>query len=85
MLLQDNDFDFIGSSEYKGLSSIRNEVLSLLRKKYKGGGMMASENKKRKARNSYLYSGADKLDCKMKRTMYYTKRQRKKLKEMESK
>ena len=47
--------------------------------------MMASENKKRKARNSYLYSGADKLDCKMKRTMYYTKRQRKKLKEMESK
>ena len=45
---------------------------------------MASQNKKRKAKNSYLYNGGDKLDGKMKRIMYYTKRQRKKLKEMES-
>lgn len=37
---------------------------------------MASENKKRKARNSYLYNGADKIDGKMKRIMYFTKRQR---------
>lgn len=37
---------------------------------------MASKNKKNKARNSYLLNGADKLDCRMKRTMYYTKRQR---------
>lgn len=37
---------------------------------------MASENKKRKARNSYLYNGGDKHDCKMKRIMYFTKRQR---------
>lgn len=39
---------------------------------------MASENKKRKARNSYPYIGADKSDCKMKRIMYFTKRQRRK-------
>ena len=45
---------------------------------------MASENKKRKARNSYLYEGGEKCDLKMKRTMYYTKRQRKKLKEIGS-
>lgn len=37
---------------------------------------MASQNKKRKAKNSYLYNGADKRDCKMKRIMYFTKRQR---------
>lgn len=41
---------------------------------------MSSENKKRKARNSYLTNGADKKDCKMKRIMYYTKRQRNKIK-----
>ena len=41
---------------------------------------MASENKKRKAKNSYLTSGADKLDGKMKRIMYYTKRQRSQMK-----
>ena len=46
------------------------------------GGYMASENKKRKARNSYLYNGADKSDCKMKRIMYYTKRQRNKNKKI---
>lgn len=39
---------------------------------------MASLNKKRKARNSYLHNGGDKLDCKLKRTMYFTKRQRRK-------
>lgn len=37
---------------------------------------MASEDKKRKAKNSYLYNGGDKKDCKMKRIMYFTKRQR---------
>ena len=41
---------------------------------------MASENKKRKAKNRYLISGADKLDGKMKRIMYYTKRQRRQMK-----
>ena len=41
---------------------------------------MASENKKRKAKNSYLYNGADKCDIKMKRIMYFTKRQRNKIK-----
>lgn len=35
---------------------------------------MASQNKKQK--NSYPYNGADKRDCKMKRIMYFTKRQR---------
>lgn len=38
---------------------------------------MASENKKRKARNSYLHNGADKKDCRMKHHMYFTKRARK--------
>lgn len=37
---------------------------------------MASENKKRKAKNSYLHNGADKMDGKLKRIMYFTKRQR---------
>lgn len=37
---------------------------------------MASENKKRKAKNSYLWNGADKSDAKMKRYMYFTKRKR---------
>ena len=49
----------------------------------KGGETMASQNKKKKAKNSYLSNGGEKLDGKNKRTMYYTKRQRKKLKEME--
>lgn len=39
---------------------------------------MASENKKRKARNTYLSNDADKKDGKLKREMYFTKRQRKK-------
>lgn len=45
---------------------------------------MASQNKKKKAKDSYLSNGGEKLDGKNKRIMYYTKRQRKKLKEMEN-
>ena len=41
---------------------------------------MASENKKRKARNSYLHNGTDKKDCRMKRYMYFTKRVQKQCK-----
>lgn len=41
---------------------------------------MASENKKRKAKNSYLYNGSDKIDGRMKRIMYFTKRERNKYK-----
>lgn len=43
---------------------------------------MASENKKRKAKNSYLHNGADKEDGKLKREMYYTKRERQKNKKL---
>lgn len=43
---------------------------------------MSSENKKRKAKNSYLHNGADKLDGKMKKFMYFTKRQRNKNKDL---
>lgn len=39
---------------------------------------MSSENKKRKAKNSYLHNGGDKCDMKMKRIMYFSKRQREK-------
>ena len=39
---------------------------------------MASENKKKKAKNSYLINGGEKLDGKFKRIMYFTKRQRNK-------
>lgn len=42
---------------------------------------MASKNKKNKAKNSYLHNGADKFDGKMKKIMYFTKRQRNKNKE----
>ena len=38
---------------------------------------MASENKKRKAKNSYLSNGGEKLDGRHKRLFYYTKRNRK--------
>lgn len=41
---------------------------------------MTSENKKRKAKNSYLYNGGEKYDCKMKKFMYFTKRMRRKIK-----
>lgn len=44
---------------------------------------MASENKKNKARNSYLYNGGEKHDCKMKRFMYFTKQQRNKNKKIQ--
>lgn len=40
---------------------------------------MSSENKKRKAKNSFLHNGGDKED-RLKRVMYYTKRQRNKIK-----
>ncbi len=43
---------------------------------------MTSKNKKRKAKNSYLYNGGDKIDGKMKRIMYFTKRQRENNKKM---
>ena len=35
-----------------------------------------SENKKRKAKNSYLVNGGTRIDGKMKRTLYYRKRDR---------
>lgn len=41
---------------------------------------MSSENKKHKAKNSFLHNGGDKEDCRLKRVMYYTKRQRNKIK-----
>lgn len=37
---------------------------------------MASENKKRKAKNSYLYNGGTRIDGKMKRILYFRKRDR---------
>lgn len=43
---------------------------------------MASENKKRKAKNSYLSNGGEKLDGKFKRLFYYTKRERNKNKDL---
>ena len=45
--------------------------------------IVASENKKNKAKNSTLINGADKENCRMKRVMYYTKRDRNKLKRIE--
>ena len=39
---------------------------------------MTSENKKRKAKNSYLHNGGEKYNGKLKRFMYFTKRQRNK-------
>lgn len=43
---------------------------------------MASNNKKRKAKNSYLINGAEKSQgIKIKRVMYYTKADRSKNKE----
>lgn len=49
----------------------------------KASDVLASENKKRKAKNSYIHNGADKKDCKMKRYMYFTKRDRVRLKKGE--
>lgn len=44
---------------------------------------MASENKKRKSKNSFLYEGGEKTDLKIKRLMFFNKRLRKKLKNIE--
>ena len=52
------------------------------RKNIREESIMASESKKRKAKNSYLMYGADRLDLKMKRIAYYTKRDRNKNKKM---
>lgn len=37
---------------------------------------MVSENKKRKAKNSYMFNGGEKTDGRMKRIFCYTKRNR---------
>lgn len=44
---------------------------------------MASLNKKRKAKNSYITNGWDKKDGKLKRHAYYTKHQRANNKKLE--
>lgn len=44
---------------------------------------MASENKKRKSKNSFMWEGGEKSDFKWKRTMFFNKRLRKKLKDIE--
>lgn len=44
---------------------------------------MASVAKKNKGKNSYIVAGGEKLDCKGKRWMYFTKRQRNKNKKIE--
>lgn len=41
---------------------------------------MASQNKKKKAKNSYMVKGGEKCDLRLKRIMYYTKRERNRLK-----
>lgn len=41
---------------------------------------MTSQNKKNKARNSYIYNGGEKDTIKLKRIKYYNKRQRKEIK-----
>lgn len=51
----------------------------------KGEQSMASQNKKKKAKNSYLSNGGEKLDGRMKRVLYFTKRQRNKNKRIEQK
>lgn len=43
---------------------------------------MASESKKRKAKNSYIINGGEKEDTKMKRIMYFNKLQRNKNKKI---
>lgn len=53
------------------------ELIIFIFKRFKRDNM-ASENKKKKAKNSYLHNGTDKLDGKLKRTMHFTKRQRNK-------
>ena len=41
---------------------------------------MTSESKKNKARNSYFHNGAEKTTDKMKRSFYYNKKLRNKIK-----
>ena len=41
---------------------------------------MASRNKKKKTKNSYMVNGGEKCDLRLKRIMYYTKRERNRLK-----
>ena len=41
---------------------------------------MTSQNKKKKAKNSYIYNGGEKDDIKLKRVKYYNKRQRNEIK-----
>ena len=43
---------------------------------------MASQNKKKKAKNSYMVNGGEKCDLRLKRIMYYTKRERNRLKKL---
>lgn len=43
---------------------------------------MASQNKKKKAKNSYMVNGGEKCDLRLKRIMYYTKRERNRLKKV---
>ena len=43
---------------------------------------MTSQNKKKKARNSYLYNGGEKDTIKLKRVKYYNKRQRKEIRKV---
>lgn len=44
---------------------------------WKGGEMeLSSESKKRKARNSFLFNGGEKMDTKLKRINYFKKRDR---------
>lgn len=44
---------------------------------------MSSINKKNKGKNSYLHARGEKCDCKLKRIMYFTKRQRNRNKHFE--
>lgn len=43
---------------------------------------MASRNKKKKAKNSYMINGGEKCDLRLKRIMYYSKRERNRLKKL---
>lgn len=42
---------------------------------------MASQNKKKKAKNSYIYNGGEKDTMKFKRLMYFNKKLRNKIKQ----
>lgn len=41
---------------------------------------IGNQNKKKKAKNSYMVNGGEKCDLRLKRIMYYTKRERNRLK-----